>query len=184
VTTADTYVALLRGVNVSGRRSIAMAELRRSLEELGLSDVRTYLRSGNVVFRDPAGDAQSIVAAVGERIAADFGETVAVLLLPSAELLSIAGANPFLSVAGVEAGALYVTFLFRPAAAADFAALQLPVRPGEAAALAGRAVYLRAPGGYARSRLSNAFFEKALATSATTRNWRTVTALAEMIADT
>ena len=53
------YVALLRGVNVGGARKLPMKELSPALAELGLEDVVTYIQSGNVVFRAPAGGRSS-----------------------------------------------------------------------------------------------------------------------------
>jgi uncharacterized protein (DUF1697 family) len=79
---------------------------------------------------------------------------------------------------------LHVTFLSSPVTATLFDALESPVQPGELAtlategSLAGRVVYLRLPHGYGRTKLNNAYFERRLKTPATTRNWRTVLALA------
>jgi len=183
-----TFIALLRGVNVSGHRPIAMADLRDVLETAGLANVRTYLRSGNVVFDVEAGeaakhgDAAARAAALRERIASDLGQDVPVLVLSGNEVQQIALSNPFLS-APIEEKWLHVTFLFQQVSGEDFARLELPAVQGEDAALVGRAVYLRLPNGYGRTRLSNAFFEKALAMPATTRNWRTVRALASLSAE-
>ena len=75
-----TFVALLRGIHVSGQKSIRMAELRKSCEALGLKDVRTYLQSGNVVFRAAA--SRKLADSLKARIAKDFGHDVEVLVLP------------------------------------------------------------------------------------------------------
>jgi uncharacterized protein (DUF1697 family) len=47
----DTYVVLLRGINVGGKNKVSMADLRTCLEDLGFSDVSTYIASGNVILR-------------------------------------------------------------------------------------------------------------------------------------
>ncbi len=181
-----TYVALLRGVNVSGQRRMGMAELRRSLEDLGLRRVRTYLQSGNVVFDAservaPGRSASDLAAAIRARIAADFGHDVQTLVVPDWELREIAAANPFVAEPGVDERWLHVTFLFAPAAG-QAPLPNLPGAAGERAVVTGSIVYLYLPYGYGRTKLTNAFFERALGTSATTRNWRTVLALAEAAA--
>ena len=177
------FVALLRAVNVSGQNKIPMAELRRTLRGLGLTGVETYLQSGNVVFDADADgdDAAEHAAAIHGLIEREFGHDVRVLVLTAAELAQIAAANPFLA-SGADEKHLHVTFLCAPADADGFAGRELPAQEGERAERAGPVIYLHLPHGYGRTKLNNSFFERALKTPATTRNWRTVCALAEMSA--
>jgi uncharacterized protein (DUF1697 family) len=194
-----TFVALLRAVNVSGQNRVPMAELRVALEGAGLRSVETYLQSGNVVFDAEGDDARAQAAAVRDAIASVFGHDVAVIALTAEELAAVAAGNPFLRAGGAETGAgnaaaagvaaagvdektLHVTFLERPEEEAVFDGLQLPAAPGEAAVLApgGSCIYLHLPHGYGRTKLTNAWFERALKVGATTRNWRTVLALVQM----
>jgi len=200
----ETYVALLRAVNVGGHAPLAMAELRRSLEGLGLRDVRTHLQSGNVVF--DADDAPSLerAAAIEVRIERDLGPRVGVRVLRAAEMARVVAANPFAAEPGVDEKALHATFIlsaasegdFGPATEEAFAAAYragfekpgLPAAEGERAAFVGTpvlatpVVYLHLPHGYGRTNLNNAYFERALGAAATTRNWRTVRALAGLVA--
>ncbi len=204
-----SFVALLRAVNVGGTR-LPMADLRALLEGLGLTNVRTYLQSGNAVFdtADPAEPAQALATAIEMRIVRDLGPRVGVIVLPGEAMADVAAANPFLEAAGagtagsVDEGTLHATFLFGSDGDADFgeapesaysavykaafSRLELPVDEGEQAAFVGipplavPVVYLSLPHGYGRTRLNNAWFERKLGTAATTRNWRTVLALAEL----
>jgi len=176
-----TFVALLRAVNVSGRNSIPMTELRGALEDYGLRAVETYVQSGNVVFEADGDDTAAQGAGVRDAIRVAFGHDVAVIALTAAELAVVAVGNPFSPVAEKT---LHVTFLDRPVEEAAFGGVQLPAAPGEAAVLApgGSCIYLHLPHGYGRTKLNNAWFERALRVRATTRNWRTVLALAEMSA--
>jgi uncharacterized protein (DUF1697 family) len=174
------FVALLRGINVSGHRQIAMADLRRSLLAAGLRDVQTYLQSGNAVFEADEDDPDVNAAVIRARIAADFGHEVEVLVLPCVVMAQISSSNPFAADPASDERWFHATFLFRPASAAEFAELKLPAAPGELAVLSGRVIFLYMPNGYGRSKLVNAYFEGALRTPATTRNWRTVSALAGM----
>jgi len=193
-----TFVALLRAVNVSGQNRVPMAELRASMAAAGYGDVQTYLQSGNIVFdaaADPDADAgagrqaaaaQELATAVHRLIERKFGCDVRVLVLTAAELARVAVANPFLRAAGsgFDEKSLHATFLEEPASEADFAGLAIPAQPGERAKLAagGRVIYLHLPHGYGRTKLHNGYFERRLGAAATTRNWRTVLALAEMSA--
>jgi uncharacterized protein (DUF1697 family) len=174
--TMAIFVALLRAVNVGGR-SVGMADLRQGLEGLGYGRVRTYVQSGNIVFEAEDADPREHAAAIEGVIARDFGLESKVLVLTASEMSAIAAANPLITP-GADEKRLHVTFLFAPADAAAFAALPLPARDGEQASLLGRVVYLHLPHGYGRSKLNNAYFERAFKTPATTRNWRTVTTLA------
>ena len=178
-----TFVALLRAVNVSGQNKISMAELRRGLGGLGLTAVETHLQSGNVVFDARGDDSAEQAAAIHGLIEREFGYDVDVLILTAANLAHIAAVNPLLADRADEKF-LHATFLDVPVPEAAFGGLNLPAQPGEQAVLAagdatpaGRVVYLHLPHGYGRTKLNNAYFERALKTSATTRNWRTVLAL-------
>ena len=94
------YVALLRGVNISGKIKISMPELKSELDQLGYKDVRTYLNSGNVVFSaDEADEAdkadeQDIAAAVRERIAKRLELDIPVFVIPQKALEEILSQAP------------------------------------------------------------------------------------------
>lgn len=176
--------ALLRGINVSGHRTVAMGDLRRSLSELGLHDVRTYRQSGNVVFESEGASPVETAAAIERRVASDFGHDVNVLVVPGAVLQNVASSNPFSGLPDVDEVWLHVTFLDRPQAGKCPAEADLPAVDGERTMRIGDVVYLLLPRGYARTKLNNAFFEKACGTVATTRNWRTVLALARLSSST
>lgn len=175
-----TYVALLRGVNVSGQKAVPMAKLRESCGALGLENVRTYLQSGNVVFSAGRTEPRKLAAALKARITEDFKHDVEVLVLPAKELKRIAGSNRLRERFKGEDSLFHATFLFQPVPQDRFRKRTLPAQPGEEAVLSGQAVLLYCPHGYGRTKLNNAFFEKALGVPATTRNWRTVLALSAL----
>jgi uncharacterized protein (DUF1697 family) len=172
-----TYVALLRGVNVGGRK-VLMRDLRDVFEAFGAEDVSTYVQSGNVIFRsnEPAG---RLVEAIEERLAGDLGLDVTVLLRTPAQLAKLVAGNPFLKRKGTKPTALHVTFLSKKPAAGKVNALDPTVEAPDEFQVVGNEVYLHFPNGYGRSKLGNAWFEKQLGVRATTRNWRTVTQLEE-----
>jgi len=174
----QTYVALLRGINVAGRRTVGMADLRDLFARLGHVDVQTYVQSGNVLLRSDE-DPADIVAAVEHGIAGHLGLDVKVVLRSAAELRGIVEHNPFL-VDGADPKALYATLLAGPpdrtrvreVNALDYAPEQQHVE--------GTTVYLHLPNGYGRTKLNIAFFERRLGVAATTRNWKTVTTLLDL----
>jgi uncharacterized protein (DUF1697 family) len=179
---ASTYIALLRGINVSGQNAIRMPALRDSMARLGFQNVQTYLQSGNIVFQAPPTDESTLATAIMTEIRKDFGHEVPVLVLSAKTLASIANANPLRPKAGNEAALFHCTFLFQPVTPAAFLALQLPATAGERAVLHDGTVLLHCPQGYGRTKLNNSYFECALGVTATTRNWRTVLALQALCA--
>jgi uncharacterized protein (DUF1697 family) len=171
------HVALLRGINVGGKNMLPMTELARLFEAAGATSVETYIQSGNVVFR--ASKVEGLVAKVEAQIAKRFGFEVPVVLRSAAELAAVVDRNPFLR-AGVDADLLHVAFLAGAPDAKLAAALDPNRSPGDAFDVRGREIFLHLPGGVARSKLTNAWFDSKLGTTTTIRNWRTVLKLLEM----
>ncbi|MGZ4904829.1 MAG: DUF1697 domain-containing protein [Halobacteriota archaeon] len=170
-------IALLRGINVSGRRTVHMADLKRAVEEMGFGNVSTYLQSGNVIFNCRHAQTAKLAMHIQEKLSETFGFTINVIIRTQEEIEKIIETNPLVDSADVARDKLYVTFL------ADepdkTAASKLDLTPGtdEKFAIVGSEVYLYCPNGYARTKLNNAAFEKKLRTVATTRNWKTINKL-------
>lgn len=180
-----TYVAMLRSLNVSGHNRLAMEKLRSLVASAGYDDVSTYVQSGNVVCSG-RGSVETVGKAIEGRMTAELGWSVPVIVRTRAQIGGVVTANPFRSAlvdGSVEAKALYVTFLAgRPEPKKVEGALADVERFGaDRAIVVGKEVYLHCPGGYGRTKLDNAFFERRLALPATTRNWRTVTTLAGLV---
>jgi uncharacterized protein (DUF1697 family) len=175
-----TFAVMLRSVNVGGRNRLAMADLRDLVLSLGFADATTYLQSGNVVFSG-TGNASAASRAIEGRMTADLGLDVAVLARSGPQLGKVLDGNPFLA-GRVDQKTLHVTFLADRPSAQKVRALE--ARAGQFGQdrfeVGGTSVYLHCPGGYGKTKLNNTFFERALGVTATTRNWRTVTALAEL----
>jgi uncharacterized protein (DUF1697 family) len=172
------YVALLRGINLGARNKLAMSDLRALVEAVGGKDVQTYVQSGNVVFETGAAPA-TLERELPEAIRRAHRLDVPVLVRSAAELGAIVKQNPFVK-GGADEKSLHVTFLDKKPKQAVVKALDPASSPPDELRVVGREVYLHCPNGYGRSKLSNAFFEKRLDVVATTRNWRTVTTLAEL----
>ncbi len=175
----DVYVALLRGINLGGKNKLPMAELVALFDGAGGRDVRTYIQSGNVIFRATEARASRIPSVIAKGIADRLGFRAPVVLRKAAELRAVARGNPFLrAVADPEA--LHVMFLADWPAPAKVAALDPERSPPDEFHVWRREIYLRCPGGVARTKLTNDYFDTRLATTSTMRNWRTVLKLVEM----
>jgi len=172
------WIALFRGVNVVGKNKLPMKELVRDLEALRLRDVRTYIQSGNAVFRSsartPAGLAETISNAVERR----HGFRPRVLLLRPRDLDRAILANPF-PEAGADPKSLHLYFLASVPASPDLAGLEEARSATERFEWVDRVLYLHAPDGIGRSKLA-ARVERCLGVPATARNWRTVLELRRM----
>jgi uncharacterized protein (DUF1697 family) len=174
------YAVLLRGVNVGGRNKIAMADLRRILTELGYSDVKTHLQSGNAVVSSKL-PPEKLAAEIGEALQKQTGLACAVLVRTGAELAAVLADHP-LGEEPDNGSRYFVAFLSEaPAPAAAAATDGLESGP-DRAWIRGREAYLWCPNGAADTKLTNTSLEKRLGVTATARNWNTVRKLAELTA--
>jgi uncharacterized protein (DUF1697 family) len=174
-----TYVALLRGVNLGARNKLPMADLRALFADLGHEDVATYVQSGNVVFKSEVGNATELTKTIERRITRDLGLSITVVVRTKGQLARVAADNPF-AASETEPTKLHVTFLATAPSRAHVSELEASKFAPDEFRLVGKEIYLHTPQGYGRTKLSGAYFEKQLGVAATTRNWRTVTRLAEL----
>jgi len=175
----DVYVALLRGINVGGKNKLPMKSLVTVFEQLGCTAVKTYIQSGNVVFRAPPALAARLPERVSAEIAARFRLSVPVIVRSAAELRVVVRDNPHLA-AGAEPDKLHVAFLADGPAAAAVARLDPERSPPDELVVRGREIHLHLPNGVGRSKLTNQYFDRVLSTTSTLRNWKTVLALLEL----
>jgi uncharacterized protein (DUF1697 family) len=172
----STCIALLRGINVGRAKRIAMADLRRLVESLGHTNVRTLLNSGNVVFEARQRDVERLAAGIESAIVAKFGFDVAVVVLEAGTLAEIIRDNPFRVDAAAHSKFL-VAFAARVATLAKAQPLLARDWAPDALAVGTRTAYLGCAEGILVSPLSAAF-ERATQGGATSRNWATVLKLA------
>ena len=173
------YVALLRSVNIGGYGRMAMSDLRETFGSLGYDDVVTYIQSGNVLFSATSRSEDSIIEAIEQRIAHDFGDSPAVLLRTAAELRRVGSKSPY-AKAGADPARHHVTFLDAAPSKATVDALELPPSGKDELVVEGREVYVHTPKGYAETKYTGTFLERRLGVVSTTRNWNTVTKLCEL----
>ena len=173
-----TYVALLRGINVVGANNLPMERLRARCSALGFKDVRTYIQTGNVVFRSEASKAE-VQGSLERMLKREMKKPVVVVLRTPAELAKILKANPYLDEAGVDVKHLHVSFLTTKASAEAVTALSRVQSGRDRFAARGKELFLHCPDGFGTSKLAAAH-ERVLRVATTVRNWNTVTKLLEM----
>jgi uncharacterized protein (DUF1697 family) len=174
------YVALLRGINVGGKNALPMKDLAAMFSAAGCEDVVTYIQSGNVVFTARPAIAAKVPAAIAGAILGSRKYRVPVVMRSADEVREVAGRNPFLA-AGHDPATLHVAFLADKPKVAGVASLDAGRSPPDELVVRGREIYLRLPNGVAPSKLTNAYFDSALGTTSTMRNWRTVLKLIELV---
>lgn len=172
---ARTYVALLRGVNVGGRK-LPMKELAGLLTAAGHGEVRTYIQSGNVVLTS-AEAASRLASSLEKAIRQEFGLDVAVMLRTNADLRAVAEGSPFPAAEGTR---LHVVFFERAPARAAVARLDPARSPGDEVRVSGRDLYLHLPNGAGRTKLTLDYLERTLGVRGTQRNWNTLLRLIEL----
>ncbi len=174
----NTFIALLRGINVGGKGKLPMADLVAALESFEFSHVRTYIQSGNVVLRSRLKSSEQVAKQVRKAIAEGCGIEPEVIVLTATELQTVIDSNPFPS-ATEEPTSLHFFFLGALPEQADDEKLEAKRSSSERYERVGKVFYLHAPEGIGRSKLA-ASVERILGVPVTARNWRTVNTLMEM----
>ncbi|WP_438710980.1 DUF1697 domain-containing protein [Aquimarina muelleri] len=178
-----TYIALLRGINVSGQKKIKMADLKSMLENLGFTSVTTYIQSGNVIFMNEEKNTKDLSAIIEKEILKKFSFDVPVLVLTREGLMDIYENNPYLDrikTEEIEDKKMYFTLLSTlPNFNGVQELLSNSYKPEEFE-ITDNTVYFFAANGYGKTKLNNNFFEKKLKSVATTRNLKTIVKLLEL----
>jgi uncharacterized protein (DUF1697 family) len=173
-------ICMLRGVNVGGHNLIKMDALKAFCVSLKLKDPQTYVQSGNVIFRTEEKDATKLAKRLQDALEKKFGFRPGVMLRTASELRDVITRNPFAGRNGIEPGKLLVNFLADdPGKDARKQAQAIKTDPEELHII-GREVFIYFPDGQGRSRLPWPKIERALGTSATGRNWNSVTKMLEI----
>ena len=177
---AETYLALLRAINVGRNNKILMSDLTNVFVRVGCNNVQTYIQSGNVIFEAAPELSQRLPDLVRTEIERRFGLQVPTILRALREMREVVNRNPFLEEGG-ETDVLHVLFLADRPKAAAVVSLDPDRSPPNRFVVHGKEVYLFFPIGFARNKLSGAYFDSKLETAGTMRNWRTVTKLLELM---
>lgn len=176
------YVAFVRAVNVPGHGRIGMSELHDVFVTAGAGNVKTYIQSGNVVFRARVRETPGLLRNVGRMLGGKLGEEPAIMLRTARQLAGLVAKSPFARRPVDPAVKLYVAFLARRPRGGGTVPVVSAAEELEVLEVRGREAFIvsrRKNGGFYG--FPNNFIEKELAVTATSRNWSTVTKLAALI---
>jgi uncharacterized protein (DUF1697 family) len=179
---ARVQIALLRGVNLGGRRAVAMAALRNLLTGLGCADVRTLLQSGNVVFSGGQGSGAALERWLEAALLSELGLTTDVMVRSSHEWRRLIAANPFPDEAKRDPARFLVVCLKGKPTTRAINTLRAAITGPERLEAVGRELYVVYPAGQGQSRLTVALMDAKLGIRGTGRNWNTVLKLGALVA--
>ena len=174
ITRMATYIAFLRAINLGAKRKFPKDAVRTAVEAAGMSDVETYLNTGNVRFATTMRSRARIEATLEQAFLADRGFEVPTIVFTPAELRAVAEE----AASFAHTGRHYVSLLKDEPSAAAVRAVEEASTAEEVAKVGGRAVHLLLGDNYHEARLTNAVVEKALGV-ATNRNLTVIKALAD-----
>lgn len=174
------YLALLRGINVSGHNMIKMDALKKMLENMGFQNVETYIQSGNVFLDSEDENAAGVGFKIKQEIAKVFGYDVPVVMVSKNDLELCFTNNLFLMEKGCDSKKLYVAFISKELTAVALNDLKISNFKPDEAAIDGNRIYIKYAIGAGKTNLDQKYIEKKLNVVATIRNWNTITTLLEM----
>jgi uncharacterized protein (DUF1697 family) len=175
---------MLRGINILGRKRVEMTRLRQMFEGMGFEPVRTYINSGNVVFKTARSAPSALSKKIQERMLSEFGFSAQVITRTAAELARAIEGNPFVKESRSHPSNVFIGFLTQAPQADAVEELHARAAKAEQAHCCGREIYVYYVAGMGQARLlTHGVLERVLAVNATMRNWNTVSKLHEMAAD-
>lgn len=175
----NTYIVLLRGINVSGKNIIKMVDLRSLLVKLSFKNVITYIQSGNIILESNLTNLQEIEGIIQRGLDAKFGYDVNVLVLKTTELEHVFNNNPYIKTKDISR--IGVTLLNdRPDLSHIEYLVARAAQNEDEFIVNDKCIYMYYPNGQGRSKLTHSMLEKKLNSKATSRNWKTITKLIEL----
>lgn len=171
------YIALLRGINVSGQKKIKMVDLKKLLSKSSLKNIQTYIQSGNIIFESENKNQQELAQEISTLIYKEYNFEVPVMIKCIDEWEKILNNNPFLQDKTIDIKQLSVTFLDETPSNENIDLINKIDFSPDTFILNDTVIYSCYPNGIGRSKMTNNMFEKKLKTIATSRNWNTVNKL-------
>jgi uncharacterized protein (DUF1697 family) len=175
----ERFIALLRGINVTGRNKIPMADLRTLCSKNGMSEVETYIQSGNIVL-SASGSADAVETQLETLIEKKFKFSIPVIVRRASEWAAYMKGNPFPEASATEPNLVMLALSKRKPNADALGGLRARAASGEQIERVGDALWIHFDRGVANSKLAPGLFDRVVGSPVTTRNWRTVVKLGEM----
>ena len=171
---------MLRGINVGPHKRVKMDQLRQCFQALGFDNVRTYINSGNVVFKAGKRSTSALSKSMEEKLSSEFGFPVPVVTRTAGDLAETIANNPLLNERGIDIEKLHIMFLSGPLSSAAQKNLARLTSLPERSHCIGQEIYLYLPNGVAESKLMKAPLDRILSVESTARNWKTVNQLVQI----
>jgi uncharacterized protein (DUF1697 family) len=175
----ERFIALLRGINVTDRNMIPMADLRALCTKNGMAGVETYIQSGNLIF-SAAGKPELLEAEIERLIERRFKFSIPVIVRRASAWPAYIESNPFPDESKAEGNRVMLALSKRPPVSGAVDGLRARAANGERVEQTGDALWIYFPGGSGTSKLSPGLLDRLVGSPVTTRNWRTVLKLGEM----
>lgn len=173
----QTYICLLRGINVSGKNLIKMDALKNLFLSLGHENVLTYIQSGNVIFTSKSTHILKLQNEIHDKISDEFGFNIPILIIQKHEIESAISNNIFIKNRSEDPLKLHITLMSQLPLGTDITKISDGNYDNDEFVIIKKCIYLFCPNGYGNTKLNNTFFEKKLKVTCTTRNWKTVNEL-------
>ncbi len=174
------YIALLRGINVGGRRKILMADLRDLLAQMGFSNIATYIQSGNIYFQSSIIDKEKLENLIEKAIKTNYEFDVPVIIRTTSEINSIIAENPYIGQEGITNDNLHLIFLKSHPKPEYHKLIPSSNFLPDKFEIIGNNIFIYCEGKVSQSKITNTIFEKKLKVITSTRNWKTVIKLQEL----
>lgn len=167
----NNYIVFLRGVNVSGKNIIKMEAFKKALFKNGLSNVQTYIQSGNIFIPNSKDRPEEVKQRIETILQSEFDIETICIVKTAHELKTLVNKIPF-SIEDTKQ--LYFTFTEKNATKEDIDAITNGDYKGDKFSVSNETIYIQCINGFGKTKLNNNFFEKKLNLKATTRNWNTI----------
>jgi uncharacterized protein (DUF1697 family) len=174
-------VALLRGINVGENRKVPMPKLCALASKAGLTEVKSYINSGNIVFDAETMKAAQVASLLEKVIQKHFGFPVDVVVRTATQWKKYAAGSPFPDAEQFRPNFLQLGLSKTPCCKEIAARLSERATQGEKIKLVGDAIWVDFVAGVGRSKLTPSLFDKEAGSPVTMRNWNTVLKLSEML---
>jgi len=176
------YIAILRGINVGGHRKILMKDLRKLFQKMKFKNVLTYIQSGNVIFDfDDTVCIADIENQITNSIKTKYSYDVPVIVRKAKDLIEILNSNPFIKSDDFDIDRLALTFLGEIPEKNKVSVIEEIDFSPDRFIIIGKNAFVYCSGKYSDSKITNQFFENKLKIKATTRNWKTIKKLCELL---
>jgi uncharacterized protein (DUF1697 family) len=166
---------------MTGHNSIKMAELALLYRDMGFTDAKTYIQSGNVIFSSNREETDSDISLKIEKaILEKFNYKIPVMIRTVREMQDLVSSNPFLNEGNFEPSKMAVIFLHEECIISQIQKAADIDYPPDKFWISGKEIFIYCPNGFGRTKLYTTFFEKKIGVTGTARNWKTITTLIDI----